>query len=69
MNVMKLLPVFSSRSFIVSVLTLKSLIHEYILVYGIRQEFNYIILHVYIQFSPHTLFFFFGYVACEILVH
>ena len=68
MNVMKLLPVFSSRSFIVSVLTLKSLIHEYILVHGIRQEFNYIILHVYIQFSPHTLFFF-GCVACEILVH
>ena len=46
---------FFSRSFTVSGLTFKSLTHEYILVCGIRQESNYILLPVDIQFSPYYL--------------
>ena len=41
------LPMFSSKSFIVSGLILRSLIHfEFIFVYGIRKFSNFIILHV-----------------------
>ena len=48
------LPMFSSRSFIVSSLTLRSLIHfEFIFVYGVRECFNIILLHVAVQFSQH----------------
>ena len=46
------LPMFPSRSFIVSGLTFRSLIHfEYIFVYGIREWFNFILLNVAVQFS------------------
>ena len=48
------LPVFSSRSFIVSGLTFRSLIH-FIFVYGVRECSNFIILHVAVQFSQHHL--------------
>ena len=78
------LPMFSSKSFIVSGLTFRSLMHfEFIFVYGvaaggakslqscltlcIRKCFNFIFLHVAIQFSqyhllkrlslPHSIFF------------
>ena len=46
------LPMFSSKSFIVSGLTFRSLIHfEFIFVYGVRECSNFILLHVAVQFS------------------
>ena len=49
------LPMFSSKSFIVSGLTFSSLIHfEFIFVYGVRECSNFILLHVAVQFSQHT---------------
>ena len=59
------LPVFSSKSFIVSGLTFRSLIHfEFIFVYGVRKCSDFILLHVAVQFShllkrlslPHCIF-------------
>ena len=45
---------FSSKSFIVSGLTFRSLIHfEFIFVYGVRKCSNFICLHVAVQFSQH----------------
>ena len=50
------LPMFSSRSFIVSGLTFRSLIHfEFIFVYGVRKCSSFILLKVIDQFSPHQL--------------
>ena len=50
------LPIFSSKSFIVSGLTFRSLIHfEFIFVYGVRESSNSILLHVTVQFSQHHL--------------
>ena len=50
------LPMFSSRSFIVSRLTFKSLIHfEFIFVYDVRKCSNFILLRVAVQFSQHHL--------------
>src|SRR5574338_286868 len=50
------LPMFSSKSFIVSGLTLRSLIHfEFIFVYGIRKCSSFILLQVADQFSQHHL--------------
>ena len=47
---------FSSRSFTVSALTFKSLIHfELIIVYGVRWWSSFIFLHVTVQFSQHHL--------------
>ena len=52
----RLLPVFSSRSFTVLGLMFKSLIHfELIIVYGVREWFSFILLHVTVQFSQHHL--------------
>ena len=59
---------FSSKSFIVSGLTFRSLIHfEFIFVYGVRKCSNLILLHGAVQFSqycllkrlslPHCIFF------------
>ena len=49
------LPIFS-KSFIVSGLTFRSLIHfEFIFVYGIRKCSNFLLLHVAVQFSQHHL--------------
>ena len=46
--------VLSSRSFIVSGLTLRSLIHfEFIFVYGVRKCSSFILLQVVDQFSQH----------------
>ena len=48
------LPMFSSKGFIVSRLTFRSLIHfEFIFVYGVRESSNFILLHVAVQFSQH----------------
>ena len=50
------LPMFSSKSFIVSVLIFRSLIHfEFIYVYGVRKCSNFILLLVAVQFSQHHL--------------
>ena len=50
------LPMFSSRSFIVSGLTFRSLIHfEFIFVYGVRKCSYFILLHVAVQFSQAAL--------------
>ena len=50
------LPMFSSRSFIVSVLILRSLIHfEFIFVYGVRKCYSFILLQVVDQFSQDHL--------------
>ena len=47
---------FSSKSFIVSGLAFRSLIHfEFIFVYGVRKCSNFILLHVAVQFSQHHL--------------
>ena len=49
-------PMFSSKSFIVSGLIFRSLIHfEFIFVNGVRECFNFILLHVTVQFSQHHL--------------
>ena len=46
----------SCKSFIVSGLTFRSLIHfQFIFVYGITECFNFILLHVAVQFSQHHL--------------
>ena len=53
---MSVLPMFSSKSFIVSGLTFRSLIHfEFIFVCGVRKCSNFILLHVAVQFSQHHL--------------
>ena len=47
---------FSSKSFIVSGLTFRSLIYfEFIFVYGVRKCSNFILLHLAVQFSQHHL--------------
>ena len=49
------LPMFSSKSFIVSS-TFRSLIHfEFIFVCGVKEFYNFILLHVAVQFSQHYL--------------
>ena len=51
------LPMFSSRSFIVSCLTFRSLINfEFIFVYGVRKCSSFILLQVVDQFSQHYLY-------------
>ena len=50
------LRMFSSKSFIVSGLTFRSLIHfEFISVYGVKKCSNFILLHEAVQFSQHRL--------------
>ena len=50
------LPMFSSRSFIVSGLMFRSLIYfEFIFVYGVRKCSSFILLHMVDQFSQHHL--------------
>ena len=47
---------FSFKSLIVSGLTFRSLIHfEFIFVSDVRKCFNFIFLHVAVQFSQHHL--------------
>ena len=50
------LPMFSSKSFIVFGFTFRSLIYfECIFVYGVRKCSNFLLLHVPVQFSQHHL--------------
>ena len=49
-------PMFSSKNFIVSGLTFRSLIHfEFVFVYGVRKYSSFILLQVVDQFSKHPL--------------
>ena len=53
---LSVLPMFSSKSFIVSGLKFRSLIHfELIFVCGVRMCSNFILLHLAVQFSQHHL--------------
>ena len=53
---LSVLPIFSSKSFIISGLTFRSLIHfEFIFVYHVRKCSNFILLHIAIQFFQHHL--------------
>ena len=50
------LPMFSSRSFMVLIIIFRSLIHfEFIFVYGVSEYPNFIFLHVAEQFPQHHL--------------
>ena len=50
------LPMFSSKSFIVSGLTFRSLIHfEFIFVCGVKMCPDFILLHLAVQFFQHHL--------------
>ena len=54
--VISVLPVFSSKSFLGSGLIFRSLIHlEFTFVYGVRKCYNFILLHVAVQFPQHHL--------------
>ena len=47
---------FSSKSFIVSGITFRSVMHlEFIFVYGVRKCSHFILLHVAVPFSQHRL--------------
>ena len=47
---------FSTKSFIVSGCTFRSLMHfEFIFVYAVKKCSNFILLHVAVQFSQHHL--------------
>ena len=62
------LPMFSSKRFIVSHLTFRSLIHyEFIFVYGVRECSNFILLHVAVQFSQHHLLKGLSFLHCVVL--
>ena len=62
------LPMFSFRSFIVSGITCRSLIHfEFIFVYGIRKYTSFILLQVVDQFSQHHLLKRLSFIHCIIL--
>ena len=50
-----ILPIFTSRSFMVSCLTFKYLIHFELIFYGARKWFSFILLHIALQFSQHHL--------------
>ena len=59
---------FFYKSFIVSSLTFRSLIHfEFIFVYGVRQCSNNILLHVAVQFSQHHLLKRLSFLHCILL--
>ena len=63
------LPMFSSRNFLVSCLIFASLIHfEFIFVYGVRKCSSFILLQVVDQFSQHHLLKILGFLHC-ILEH
>ena len=62
------LPMFSSKSFIVSGFTFRSLIHfEFIYVYSVRKCSNFILLQVVDQFSQHHLLKRFCFLHCIFL--
>ena len=63
------LPMFSSRSFIVSGLMFRSLIRfQFIFVYGVRRCSSFILLHVVDQFSQHHLLKRLSFLYCIFLL-
>ena len=61
-------PVFSSKSFIMSVLMFRSLIHfEFIFVDGVRECSDFILIHVAVQFSQHCLLRRLPFLHCTVL--
>jgi len=59
---------FSSKRFIVSSLTFKSLIHfEFIFVYGVKKCSSFIFLCVVVQLSQHNLLKKLSYLHCIFL--
>ena len=59
---------FSSRSYIVSGLTFRSLIHfEFIFVYGVRKCSSFILLQVVDQFSQHHFLKILSFLHCIFL--
>ena len=59
---------FSSKSFIVSGLTFRSLIHfEFIFVYGVRECSNFIFLHAAVQFFQYHLLKRLSFLQCIFL--
>ena len=67
------LPMFSSRSFIFSSLTFRSLIHfAFIFAYDVREYSNFIILHVPVWFSQYDLLnrqsFFLQYILASFFI-
>ena len=64
------LPMFSSKSFIASGLTFRSLIHfEFIFVYDVRKCSSLILLQVVDQFSQHHLLKRLSLIHCIFLLH
>ena len=62
------LPMFSSKNFIVSGLTFRSLIHfEGFFGYGVRECSDFILLHVTVQFSQHHLLKKLSFLHCILL--
>ena len=62
------LPMFSTKSFIVSDLTFRSLIHfEFIFVHGVRKCSNFMLLHIVVQFSQHNLLKRLSFIHCIFL--
>ena len=65
----KVLPMFSSKSFAVSSLIFRSLIHfKFVFVYGVGECSNFILLHVAIQFSQHHLLKRLSFLHCIFLL-
>ena len=61
-------PVFSSKSCIMSVLMFRSLIHfEFIFVDGVRECSDFILIHVAVQFSQHCLLRRLSFLHCIVL--
>ena len=64
------LPMFSSRSFIVSSLMFRSLIYfEFIFMYGVRKCSSFILVQVVDQFSQHHLLKRLSFLHCIFLPH
>ena len=64
----RVLPMFSSKSFIVSGLTFRSFIHfEFIFVYGVRKCSSFILVQVVDQFSQHHLLKRLSFLPCIFL--
>ena len=64
-----ILPMFSSRSFMVSGLTFKSLIHfELICVYDVKKQSSLSLLHEAVQFFQHLLLKRLSFPHCAVLV-
>ena len=64
------LPMLSSKSFIVSGLAFRSLIHfEFTFMCGDRECSNFILLHVAVQFSQHRLLKRLSFLHCISLPH